>query len=749
MLLLVRGTPHRRVVVALAVCRRKSGVLPAKNALGPEEIYFKRLLLHARPVGCGLACLMRRLPGNDPTRGHALRGAAVTARQAPRRSSPGTHRRLAIARLPTLLALAALCTCSDTRVIVSDAPLPSPGPPPYPAVNVPTYLINLDSRPDRLTEALATWGSNVQDTLVVRRVPALPHSDGPNDIQNGCTASHLQILREVFLNQGYGGVILVLEDDARPTLTFADDFPRIAALAAATADEWDVIQLSPLHLLVGATTDLTFAAGFSAWPPGEGILVRTETVASTGALLYSPRIARALPALEAVVRGADRKTQPVAAIDNLLSSFRDLSLLVVAGIQPLLWQAPGVSDVSNSSYDGSPEHISIAADVARLSALLHVTTWVAGQPGTHFGLEPPASATITVQRPHVVACSTFSSFTVGLQVTYACTPGLMRQEGQSEGGEGARASAPLWRTSASRPGMLAYPPLPRTFIRPRFIANVDAMHPLWLSDAETRTPPPLPSPLADPASVVNVCLILGGPLAPPANPGLAASYLLFSSGKCARVVHVTTPRQAVAGASQASPGARLARPGVAGPYTPETLASPAVRGRDSAWGPSPEAAFWAAHATLPGLPPHCGHTLSTLASHGAVPRSPDDARWGSLHMLSVVPAARACVNVGLAAAEAWAAATLPPGVLANVTRLWLLPTPPLFEAPLGARNDALLLWEVALHTAVEVSIGSARSFLAPAHGNASAEAVVYAPGRRLGLAGQVITGGFGRPFELP
>jgi hypothetical protein len=98
-------------------------------------------------------------------------------------------------------------------------------------------LINLDSRPDRLADAMEELKRHDLDTCVLR-MSAVKHENG----QYGCSLSHLEAVRYARW-KGWRS-LLILEDDITLTDAFADAAPP--PLAELAAMEWGIFQFGAM-----------------------------------------------------------------------------------------------------------------------------------------------------------------------------------------------------------------------------------------------------------------------------------------------------------------------------------------------------------------------------------------------------------------------------------------------------------------------------------------------------------------------
>jgi glycosyl transferase family 25 len=204
-------------------------------------------------------------------------------------------------------------------------------------VNVPTYLINLDSDKERLAsmeKQLLACGIHYErfpairgDQLPEWLYPFFFNQDGSKSSQLsqgeiGCYASHLALMSRVVNSNAPA---LILEDD----LIILPDFPKIISMILESELSWDIFRLT--------SKDKSPTIKFSSLTDGYEVVKYIRVPPKTGAHLVTPEGARKF------LEWQKPRWRPV---DQDLRRVWELDLLTL-GISPL----PATQDVMPSTID--------------------------------------------------------------------------------------------------------------------------------------------------------------------------------------------------------------------------------------------------------------------------------------------------------------------------------------------------------------------------------------------------------------
>jgi hypothetical protein len=220
------------------------------------------------------------------------------------------------------------------------------------------YIVNLDSRPDRLREVsseLGRFGLRIDGTRVSRFPAVRPADKGefPSIGARGCFMSQLGVFRDA-IDRGLDSFLL-LEDDVR--FDERTDGPRLGP----DAGEFDILYGGHERLDMSR---LPADAPLLRLPPDMGVMT-AHCVGFRGAVI--PRMAEFLTAL-AARRGGDPEGGPMH-VDGAYSWFRRLNpdVRTLAVNPPLAFQRASRSDISALKwFDRAPVVRDVVAALRRM-----------------------------------------------------------------------------------------------------------------------------------------------------------------------------------------------------------------------------------------------------------------------------------------------------------------------------------------------------------------------------------------------
>lgn len=200
------------------------------------------------------------------------------------------------------------------------------------------FVLNLDEREDKWWKFCRQLDERLETQLMILRFPAILHAQPVEygDLRNGCTKSHLDILR-------LGKTVFVFEDDAVLLPDFyTQDFAAIASLDHAC----HLINFGPSTICGWAGQQ---TAAIRAGPNPE--FVETRITSASQSMMWSTRMGQFLSAILARAEAKHLKHQD-SCIDFLVGSDTILeNVIQLVPRQVLVRQQPGRSDLTKVVED--------------------------------------------------------------------------------------------------------------------------------------------------------------------------------------------------------------------------------------------------------------------------------------------------------------------------------------------------------------------------------------------------------------